>query len=221
MTVRQTAHMDWKELGTAPRDRPPYATLGSSGGAPIPSANLGKRATSQMGHDDLFTPPRLSAGYWLGKPTFCRDTRQWARRAETGHSRAPQKPAASRASLWIAPAVRAREAQEDRLLEVPHLPVPVETAGTVSPSAGRPVATCPRPRDRHQPHARRGEQPRREAVPSRPGSSPLPGFVGLGRPSVDNMSPIAVYLRPRPEEVPPPIPSRFALWFRRGPGPER
>ena len=125
----------------------------------------------------------------------------------------------ARASLWIAPAARAREAQEDRLLEVPHLPVPVETAGTVSPSAGRPVATCPRPRDRHQPHARRGEQPRREAVPSRPGSSPLPGFVGLGRPSVDNMSPIAVYLRPRPEEVPPPIPSRFALWFRRGLGP--
>src|SRR5262249_61480757 len=52
-----------------------------------------------------------------------------------------------------------------------------------------------------------------------PGSSPLPRFVGLGRPSVDNMSPIAVYLRPRPEEVPPPIPSRFALWFRRGLGP--
>jgi hypothetical protein len=54
-------------------------------------------------------------------------------------------------------------------------------------------------RSRHQPQADRSEQHHREAVPSLPGSSPLPRSVGLGRLSVDNRSPVAaVSLRPKP-----------------------
>jgi hypothetical protein len=72
-------------------------------------------------------------------------------------------------------------------------------------------------RDRHQPQADRSEQPRREAAPSWPGWSPLPRPVGLARLSFDNSLPAgATYLRPKPSEAPPPIPFRFALWFRRG-----
>ena len=54
-------------------------------------------------------------------------------------------------------------------------------------------------------------------MPSWPGLSPLPRPVGLERLSVDNSLPVgAVFLRPEPSEAPPPIPFRFALWFRRG-----
>jgi hypothetical protein len=64
----------------------------------------------------------------------------------------------------------------------------------------------------------RSEQPRRETVPSCPGLSPLPRSVGLGRLCVDNnLLVAAVSLRPKPQEVPPPIPSRSALCFRSGP----
>ena len=60
----------------------------------------------------------------------------------------------------------------------------------------------------------RSEQPRRETVPSCPGLSPLPRSVGLGRLCVDNnLLVAAVSLRPKPQEVPPPIPSRSALCF--------
>src|SRR5215472_12382505 len=74
------------------------------------------------------------------------------------------------------------------------------------------------PRDRHQPQADRSEPPHREASPSCcPGLSSLPRFVGLGRLCVDNKLPnAAVWLRPEPQEVPLPIPSRFALSLRRG-----
>jgi len=42
-------------------------------------------------------------------------------------------------------------------------------------------------------------------------------IVGLGQLSGGNKPPIAVVsLRPKPKEVPPPTPFRFALWFRRG-----
>ena len=73
------------------------------------------------------------------------------------------------------------------------------------------------PRDRHQPQADRSEQPHPEAVTLPPGLSPLPRSGAPGPLSVDSRSPVAaVSLRPKPEEAPPPIPFRFALWFRRG-----
>jgi hypothetical protein len=60
-------------------------------------------------------------------------------------------------------------------------------------------------RDRHQPQADRSEKPHQAAVPSWPGSSPLPRSVWLGQLSAGNKPPIAaVSLRPKPQEVPPP-----------------
>jgi len=74
-------------------------------------------------------------------------------------------------------------------------------------------------RDRNQPQADRSEKPHQAAVPSWPGSSPLPRSVWLGQLSAGNKPPIAaVSLRPELQEVPPPTPFRFALWFRRGLG---
>jgi hypothetical protein len=73
------------------------------------------------------------------------------------------------------------------------------------------------PRDRHQPQADRSGQPLREAVLSWRRLSPLPRSVGLGQLSAGNRPPVAAgSLHPKPQEAPHPIPSRSALWLRRG-----
>jgi hypothetical protein len=73
------------------------------------------------------------------------------------------------------------------------------------------------PRDRPWQQAHRSDQRHRAAVPSQPGLSLLPRPAGLERLAADNSPRGAVVsLRPKPQEAPPPIPSQFALWFRRG-----
>src|SRR5215469_4852466 len=72
--------------------------------------------------------------------------------------------------------------------------------------------------DRRQQQAVRNEQPHQEAASSWLGSSPLPQSVALGRLFVGSRPPIApASPRSNPQEALPPIPSRSALWFRRGP----
>ena len=71
--------------------------------------------------------------------------------------------------------------------------------------------------DRPQQRAVRNEQPHQEAASSWLGSSPLPQSVARGRLFDGSRPPIApASPRSKPQEAPPPIPSRSALWFRRG-----
>jgi hypothetical protein len=150
--------------------------------------------------------PSTSAGTSMNrKPAACANV------AVTRKTSTTRKSAAWISSLQATRAVAARPITAAGFLFVFGTFAFGPVVGKIPPMNQR----LPRPRDRRQPQADRSEQPHLEAVFSWPGLSPLPRFVGLGRLSVDNSLPVAVFRRPAPEEAPPPIPFRFTPWFRR------